>query len=62
MAVTVDSKIKTEDGMKYDFEGLSTDTKPLNTYGGEVIANGSTFMELNTHQISFYDGENNQWV
>ena len=35
--------------------GLSTDEKPLAT-------NGSSFIEMDTGDLYFYDGENSQWI
>ena len=35
--------------------GLSTDEKPPAT-------NGSSFIEMDTGDLYFYDGENSQWI
>lgn len=43
-----------------ELRGLSTDTKPT-TANGENIDNGSTFIEIDTGKIYFYDLENEQW-
>jgi hypothetical protein len=59
--ITVDSKVKSEDGWQIDFNGLSTDTKPTEKYGEYDIANGSSFFELDTQQIHFYDADSNTW-
>ena len=40
--------------------GLSTDTKPI-TLDGKDIANGTTFIEIDTGKIYLYDAENEQW-
>lgn len=45
-----------------NFKGLSTDQKPVRTYKNMPIGNGSTFLELDTMNISMYDGRNNRWV
>lgn len=47
---------------KFSFQGLSTDTKPTETYGEEKIRNGSTFYEIDTATLFMYDEENDQWI
>ena len=37
----------------FTFAGLSTDTKPT----GDNIQNGSTYIEMNTGKLFFYDAE-----
>jgi hypothetical protein len=46
----------------FNFSGLSSDDKPTGTYNGIIIRNGSTFMELDTQDIYFYDAENSAWL
>lgn len=46
----------------FEFKGLSTDTKPTDTYGNTEIMNGSTFFEMDTQSVSFYDADSNTWV
>ena len=43
-----------------DLAGLSTDTKPTEIENMK-IGNGSTFIEINTGKIFFYDLQNEQW-
>lgn len=43
-----------------ELRGLSTDTKPTEIYG-KKIDNGSTFIEIDTGDIYFYDLENKEW-
>ena len=43
-----------------ELRGLSTDTKPI-TLDGKDIANGTTFIEIDTGKIYLYDAENEQW-
>ena len=45
----------------YDFMGLSTDTKPV-IADYPNMKNGSSFFEMDTKKIYFYDAENAQWV
>ncbi len=44
-----------------DFDGLSTDTKPTE-YHGKPLANGSTFMEMDTVTLFFWDAANQRWL
>lgn len=60
--VTVESKAKGTDDYMIDFNGLSTDTKPVDVFEGMKIGNGSTFMEMDTKKLKFWDNENNEWV
>lgn len=66
--ITVDEIPKIKNGGKYDisFSGKSTDTKPVKTYQykGNVlsIANGSSFFELDTKSLSFYDEDTDTWL
>lgn len=43
-----------------EFRGLSTDTKPTQLDNND-IANGSTFIEIDTGKIYLYDLENELW-
>lgn len=52
---------KTENDYKYDFEGLSTDQKPTLEEFADM-GNGSSFLEMDTKKIYFYDADNNQWI
>ncbi len=44
------------------FKGKSTDTKPVDTYNGQPIPNGSTFYEMDTKNVYMYDEENSTWI
>ena len=51
---------------KYDveiihFTGLSSDTKPINTYFNHYLNNGCSFLEVNTGNYFLYDEENQKW-
>lgn len=41
--------------------GLSTDEKPTTINNGDIL-NGSSFIEMDTQEIYFYDEENSEWV
>lgn len=58
-AVTKDGNKKIGD---FAFKGLSTDTKPTEAFDGMEIKNGSSFFEINTQKVKFYDAENVAWV
>lgn len=47
---------------KFSFKGKSTDTKPTGSYFGMPIANTSTFFEMDTQQVFFYDEDTNDWL
>lgn len=44
------------------FKGLSTDTKPTVKYDSLKIINGSTFFEMDTQEVYFYDGGTDSWL
>jgi|P827metagenome_2_1110787.scaffolds.fasta_scaffold02940_13 hypothetical protein len=60
--ITYAKKVQSQDAFQFEFNGLSGDTKPTVTFEGAKIANGSTFMEMDTKTLYFYDAENNAWV
>lgn len=41
--------------------GLSTDAKPLGTYNGSSIANGSVFICVDTGDGAMFDEEHQEW-
>ena len=47
---------------QFEFKGLSTDTKPTGTYNDTVIENGSSFFEMNTQTVKFYNETTESWV
>lgn len=55
-------KAQTDSDYEYGFKGLSTDTKPTIEFNGKAIANGSTFFEMDTQDVYFYDGATNSWL
>lgn len=42
--------------------GLSSDNKPIKTVDNYYIMNGSTFLEMDTGIVYFYDEEAQQWI
>lgn len=54
--------VKDDTTNELSFKGLSTDTKPTVKYDDLEIINGSTFFEMDTQQIFFYDGDTDDWL
>ena len=46
----------------FSFSGLSTDTKPTGSYDNLLIKNGSSFLEMDTSMVYFYDETNKAWI
>ena len=44
-----------------ELRGLSTDDKPTRLNGTDKVANGSTFVEIDTGKKYMYDAENEEW-
>ena len=58
MAISILSKTGIEAGTtRFEFAGLSTDTKPT----GDSVQNGSSFIEMDTGKLYFYDSDNSEW-
>ena len=62
--ITIDEtpKRKQNDTFEFSFSGLSSDTKPTGTYEDMKIANASSFFEIDTQELKFYDEEGETWV
>lgn len=60
--VTFNNEPRKTEEFKYEFEGKSTDTKPTVTYAGRKIKNGSSFFEIDTQNVKFYDADTEAWV
>lgn len=58
----ISNSIGYQNAVKFELSGLSTDTKPTGTFAGKTIANGSSFFEMDTQNVKFYDAENDVWV
>ncbi len=46
----------------FAFKGMAADSKPTGTWEGTTIKNGSSFLEMDTQEVHFYDAENETWV
>ena len=44
----------------FEFSGLSSDTKPT-TFDGASVANGSTFLVMDTSDVYIFDETNSVW-
>lgn len=44
------------------FKGLSTDSKPTVKFDSLPILNGSSFFEMDTQEVYFYDGATDSWL
>lgn len=62
--ITIDETPREKQGGKYEFQfkGLSSDTKPMPAYDAREIANGSTFLEMDTMSVYFYDEASRSWL
>lgn len=47
---------------EFSFKGMAADTKPTESIDGITIKNGSSFLEMDTKEMSFYDAAGKQWV
>lgn len=56
------SKDKDEKIADFSFKGLSTDTKPTEVFDGMTVKNGSSFLEIDTKDLKFYDADGKAWV
>lgn len=54
--------VKDDTTNELSFKGLSTDTKPTVKYDDLKIINGSTFFEMDTQEVYFYDGDTDDWL
>ena len=44
------------------FAGFSTDTKPTRVFNGLEVVNGSTFIEMDTGEVFWFDGDSGTWI
>lgn len=44
------------------FKGKSTDTKPVGTWADIELKNGDQFLEMDSGEVYFYDGDINSWI
>ena len=58
----ITNSIGYQDAVKVELSGLSTDTKPTGSFEGKKIANASSFFEMDTQNVYFYDGATSDWL
>ena len=58
----ITNEIGNTDTTRFSLSGKSTDSKPTSTFDGKKIANGSTFLEIDTKEVKFYDADTDTWV
>lgn len=46
----------------FAFKGLQSDEKPTGSWEGTAIKNGSSFFEIDTQDVKFYDADTDSWV
>lgn len=51
------SYVIANDGVYWEMRGLSTDVKPI-----EGVPNGSTFTEMDTRKVFFFNAETKTWI
>ena len=54
--------VKDDTKKELDLNGLSTDTKPTVSFEGLKLTNGSTFFEMDTQNVYFYDEAADDWL
>ena len=60
--ITVKEVKGTANGGEFSLYGLSTDSKPTGNFLGMQIDNGSTFFEMDTKSVKFYDTDSDSWI
>lgn len=60
MTVIVQAGVEANGRLK--ISGNSTETKPIGSYNGHVVADMSTFFEKDTQDYYFYDADRVVWV
>lgn len=60
--ITYDVNKQIGNEAELSFKGLSTDTKPINTHDGYDLMNGSSFFEMDTQDVYFYNGTTDTWL
>ena len=48
--------------VRFDICGLSSDPKPFPNFGKRMIANGSSFIEMDTGSLYFFDEDGQNWL
>lgn len=62
MAVTLSSYGPHTNENLMELYGKSTDVKPIGELEGMSIPNGSSYFEIDTIKLYFYDAETSSWI
>ena len=62
MSVTINRVGGTDIERSAEFYGKSTDTKPTVDANGRPLVNGSTYIEMDTSEVYFYDVDTQSWL
>lgn len=54
--------VKDDTTKELSLKGKSTDTKPTGSFEGLPLTNGSTFFEMDTQEVYFYDEDGSDWL
>ena len=60
--ITAERVSGTNEAAKWKFTGLSDDDKPTVEWEGTKILNSSSFFEMDTFKVSFYNGATDAWI
>ena len=60
--ITVKNFVGTALGGRFEFSGKSTDTKPTEQYMGMAVDNASSFFEIDTQKVKFFDLDTHSWI
>lgn len=60
--ITNENQFESTQTTQFNLYGLSTDTKPTGKFDGRDIGNGSSFFEMDTQEVKFYNADTNAWV
>lgn len=62
MISVLSSEYSYDSRYRFDLIGKSTDQKPIQSYNHRIIENGSSFIEMDTGLIYFFDEDNQIWI
>lgn len=59
--ITLNTYMDAPSHAKMELVAKSTDSKPIKTFDGRAIGNGSTLYEMDTKKIYIYDEDEHKW-
>jgi len=60
--ITVKNFVGTALGGRFELVGKSSDEKPTDMFLGMAIDNGSSFFEMDTQEVKFFDLDAHTWI